>query len=163
MKFDFKSLSNGQLFIFFFALLLGGMLTASRFDVTLTPSLPYRVFYLDRSPDIHSLKKGDYVVFELKSKYFPNPDRRERVMKKITCDNGEALKVEERGYYCGSEYLGRAKEYTMKGEKLKNFIFNGLIPVGHAFVSSRHKDSFDSKYYGFIDKKSVKAKAYPVF
>lgn len=147
------------LFIFFFALVLGGALIPSRFAFTLTNSLDYRIYFITREPA--SLKKGDYVVFLLVSRYYGN--RPLEVIKQIACDEGEVLESLGREFWCNhNEYIGVAKEYSMKGEKLEPFVYKGIVPEGYAFVAGHHKDSFDSRYFGFIKKSEVIAKAYPI-
>ncbi len=47
------------------------------------------------------------------------------------------------------------KEYSKKGNKLLSFLEEGIIPKGKLFVYTPHKDSFDSRYYGLIDKETV--------
>ena len=149
-----------RLFIFFFALVLGGALIPSRFAFTLTPSLDHRVYFIDSNPA--ALKKGNYVMFYLTSKYYG--DKPLRVMKQIACDEGEALKNVGNDFWCNhNEYIGKAKEYSLKGEKLEHFVYEGAVPKGYAFVAGHHKDSFDSRYFGFVKKSEMIAKAYPIF
>ena len=152
-----------SLFVFFFALLLAGALIPSKFSVTLTPSVRYRVFYLDKSPDWSSIKDGDYVMFVLKD---PRIEKGKpcNLIKEVGCSEGDTLTEKGKDYYCnGNEYLGRAKDLSLKGEKLDNFKFNGTVPKGMIYVFGDHRDSYDSRYFGFIRKTDIKAKAHPVF
>jgi len=41
-------------------------------------------------------------------------------------------------------------------------VFNGKVPEGTLFVSGQHRDSFDSRYWGFLDRKKVEAIAHPL-
>lgn len=118
-----------------------------------TPSLDYRVFWL-RDP---VLSRGSYVVFHVSDRYIDS-----RVIKKIVCLPGEKIEVKERDYFCEGKLLGRAKEYTLRGEPLVRFVFNGPIPDGKYFVMGSHKDSYDSRYYGLVDKGRIVAGARPV-
>lgn len=146
--------------LFFFALILGGALIPSRFAITLTNSLDHRVFYIDRAPS--TVEKGDYVMFYITSKYHGSKPM--RIIKQVSCNEGESLKIAGMDYYCNqNEYLGRAKEYSMKGEKLDKFVYDGTVPKGYIFVSGHHKDSYDSRYFGFVKKSEIIAKAYPIF
>ena len=158
-----KDSKNFRLFLFFFPLILCGSLIPSRLSVSLTPSLDHRLFYLDRSPDPRAIKKYDYVLFTFSSKYI-NDGKPVKAIKQVACDEGEILKVTGSDYYCNdNEFIGKAKEFSLKGEKLEKFVYNGKIPEGYVFVAGRHKDSFDSRYYGFIKKKDIEAIAYPVW
>ena len=150
-------------FIFFFVLLMAGAGIPSKFSVTLTPSLRYRVFYLDKSPDPGSIGKGDYVMFVLNAPGIDN-GRPCNLIKEVGCAEGDTLTVTGKDYYCNrSEYLGRAKDISLKGEHLENFKFSGTVPKGMIYVYGDQKDSYDSRYFGFIRKADVIAKAYPVF
>jgi type IV secretory pathway protease TraF len=154
---------NAATMIFILSIAMAGYIVPSKFTITRSPSLRYRVFYLDRSPDAKSLKRGDYVMFVLKDKRVEN-GRPVNVTKEIGCAAGDTLSVQGKDYHCnGSIYLGKAKDYALNGERLESFIFNGRIPGGEVFVTGHHKDSFDSRYLGFVRVEDIKAKAYPVF
>lgn len=176
-----------RVIIFILALSVLGWIIPTKFTVSLTPSLRYHVFYLYRNPQMTDLHKGDYVLFEKSSKYLKNGEPL-KLIKQIGCDAGDYLIEVNRDYYCLStlkghsieeikqsllrktplnglepEYLGRAKIKSLKGEPLDNFKFSGQVPGGKCYVAGSHPDSFDSRYFGFIDKQTVIAKAYPVF
>jgi conjugal transfer pilin signal peptidase TrbI len=158
-----KDSKNLKLFLFFFPLILCGSLIPSRLSVSLTPSLDHRLFFLDRSPDPCEIKKNDYVLFTFSSRYL-NDGKPVKAIKQVACDEGEILKVTGNDYYCNDiEFIGKAKDYSLKEEKLEKFVYDGKVPEGYVFVAGRHKDSFDSRYYGFIKKKDIKAIAYPLW
>lgn len=158
-----KNSKNFRLFLFFFSLILCGSLIPSRLSVSLTPSLDHRLFYLDRFPNPYAIKKYDYVLFTFSSRYI-NDGKPVKAIKQVACDEGKILRVTGNAYYCnGNEYIGRAKDYSLKGERLKNFVYNGKVPESYVFVAGRHKDSFDSRYYGFIKKKDIEAIAYHIW
>lgn len=158
-----KDSKNFKLFLFFFSLILCGSLIPSRLSVSLTPSLDHRVFYLDRSPNPDAIKKFDYVLFTFSSRYIKD-GKPVKAIKQAACDEGEMLRITGKDYYCNeNEYIGTAKDYSLRGEKLKNFVYDGKVPEGYVFVAGRHKDSFDSRYYGFIKKKDIEAIAYPIW
>jgi len=150
---------NWKVFLLILSLAIAGAVIPSKFTVNPTPSLGTTLFLLKRSPD--TVGKKDYVVFRLKETDRRAPGR--QLVKQVTCDEGDTLNVMEREYWCnGDEYLGRAKDLDLKGEKLDPFIYNGVIPKGLCFVSGHHKDSYDSRYWGFLNKKDIGALAYPL-
>ena len=51
----------------------------------------------------------------------------------------------------------------MKGDRLENFVYEGVIGKGLLFVTGDHKDSYDSRYFGFINREQVTAKAFPLW
>lgn len=88
----------------------------------------------------------------------------EDMMKLVGCNEGDLLTVDaEKKFYCNGEYLVRAKDFSLKGEPLQHFAFNGKIPKRAMFVIGEHKDSYDSRYFGFVDKSRILARAYPIF
>ncbi|BCS51805.1 hypothetical protein GSbR_36080 [Geobacter sp. SVR] len=144
-------------------LLVAGTLIPYKFSVTLTPSLKHRIYWLTRNPD--KVVRGDYVLFhhkELAAKV--GMKKSEEMLKVIGCNEGDQLTVDaEKKFYCNGEYMVRAKDISLKGEPLQHFVFNGQIPKGVMFVMGQHKDSYDSRYFGFVDKNRILAKAYPIY
>jgi signal peptidase I/conjugal transfer pilin signal peptidase TrbI len=159
-----------------------GLLIPGRFSVTTTPSLVHRIYLVSRISDAREIRKGSYVLFPMRMAYVSSgqvidvmgvavADQRRRhpetaltpAMKIARCLPGEHLTVSERLYYCNAEYLGRAKEYSLKGEKVENFVYNGVVPSGKVFVMGEHKDSLDSRYFGFIEAGHVTAIGHPLY
>lgn len=160
LNLDFR---NWRLWLAITVLLVAGTLLPYKFSVTLTPSLKHRIYWLTRNPD--KVVRGDYVLFrhkELSDRM--GMKKSEDVMKILGCNEGDLLTVDaEKKFYCNGEYLVRAKDISLKGEPLQHFIFNGSVPKGFMFVMGQHKDSYDSRYFGFVDKSRILAKAYPIF
>lgn len=148
--------------LLFSLVIFSASLIPSRFSVTITPSLKERVFFLVKSPDSQRLKNGSFVLFNYSNKTAMR-GKTDMAIKKIACKEGEILNVINKNYYCNGEYLGTAKDYSLQGEKVINFVFNGIVPPGEYFVMAPHKDSFDSRYFGFISKAEIIAQAYPIF
>ena len=122
-----------------------------RLSITLTPSVGYRLFFISWGTEAGSLGQGDYVLFPVKG--FSAP-----FIKKITCADGSVLAMQDDGYFCNGEYLGRAIK-----KKAQPFVWNGAIPKDKLFVMGSHADSYDSRYFGFIDRKEVTARVVPIF
>lgn len=154
---------NWRLWLAITCLIVAGTLIPYKFSVTLTPSLKHRIYWLTRNPD--KVVRGDYVLFHHKE--FATKvgmKKSEEMLKVIGCNEGDQLTVDaEKKFYCNGEYLVRAKDISLKGEPLQHFVFNGQIPKGVMFVMGQHKDSYDSRYFGFVDKNRILAKAYPIF
>jgi len=175
-RLNVKELPNWKLLLLLLSLILAGMAVPSRLVVSTSASLKHRIFFNTIPSD---LKKGDYVVFNLgyKGVYYKQY-RGKRLVKRIVCDEGEILRVTEelvfykekgvtkkeirKQYWCNGEYLGEALTHDSKGVKLHNFVYNGVIPRGKAFVLGAHYRSYDSRYWGFLDKSKVLYKAIPI-
>jgi conjugal transfer pilin signal peptidase TrbI len=151
-----RKLSGLNVFIAVFALVFAGAISASRFSVTLTPSLSHRIFFLKEAPG--SVSKGDYILFDI-----PGLGIKETVIKKAACSGGDYLETRVRQFFCNGEFLGEAKEYSLTGERLIQFAHSGIVPKGRIFVFGQNKDSYDSRYFGFIREEDVQARAYPLY
>ena len=143
------------------ALIMAGCLVPSRLVYTTSPSLDYNVFLIAES-NPSNLEKSDYVLFDFDNSIYRNPSLPSTAIKKIVCSPGEKLEVRGNDYFCQGRYLGRAKDYTMKGQRLSKFSFSGEIPHGHFFVMGSHKDSYDSRYYGFVSTNKMKFRVIPL-
>ena len=148
------------LLLFIGSLVFGGMNIPSRFSVTTTPSLKHRVFFLKNTSI--GIKKGDYVLFNMSTSYINN-GKRFNAIKEVSCVPGEYLTVKDKNYSCNGQFIGHAKDVSLRGEPVNNFQFDGHIPEGMIFVTGDHKNSYDSKYFGFLRRKDVKAIACPIF
>jgi len=148
-------LSTAVTTVFILCALLLIDLFMEKVSVTTSGSLKYRVFLKGRPG---SPEKGSYVMFHINDRYYD-----EDVIKKVACMPGEELRVRQKAYSCEGLYLGKAKDKTREGEKLENFEFNGTVPQDRYFVTGSSKDSYDSRYYGFIPDEDIIASAYPLF
>jgi len=153
--------------------LIGSQLPGRLF-ITLTPSIKYRLLWL--TSDVKNVGTGDYVVFLLdrtRLKGLPLPtelttdeDGIISAVKRIGCDEGEFLNhdgEDGREFFCGDRFLGRAKEKTRKGATLEPAQVQGIIPPGRAFMVGDNVDSFDSRYFGLVDKESFISRANGIF
>lgn len=137
-------------------------------QLTLNPtnSLPNTLYVLNKSVLPEKIRRGDIVRFPFKSAVTDAVANGQPVylLKKVGCIQGQVLTVnKDKEYFCDGRWLGRAKDHNMKGEPVQNFVWNGMVPPGEFFALADHKDSYDSRYYGFVELGRVVAKAYPIF
>ena len=153
---------NWRLWLAITALLVAGSLLPSRISVTLTPSLSHRIYWLVSSPE--RVGRGDYVLFrsrDLTARM--GLTKTEEMLKVVGCNEGDILTVTgDKKFSCNGEYLVRAKDVSLKGVPLQHFVFNGKIPTGYMFVMGQHRDSYDSRYFGLVEKSRIRARAYPL-
>lgn len=148
---------------------LAGSFLPGRVSITLTPSVKHRIWWL--SSDTSHVRHGQYVLFGLpyaRLEGMTVPDsvvRGEeiRAIKRVGCDEGQDLRRDGRDFFCGEEFLGQARERSQKGEPLTPSPFSGKVPPGKAFLVGDHPDSFDSRYFGLVEKENYLAWARPVF
>jgi signal peptidase I/conjugal transfer pilin signal peptidase TrbI len=143
-----------------------GMWLPSHLTVNTTASLPQRLFFLKKKVSSGDIAVGRYVQFPFQddmTKRLVGPGE-VLLVKRVGCVSGQRLTVDsEKGYWCDGQWLGKAKDRSIKGVPMTNFVWNGVVPPGKFFAVADHKDSYDSRYYGLIDERRVKAMAYPIF
>lgn len=137
---------------------LAAWFSESHLLFTITPSLAHRVYLMGTAKEVG---KNDYVVFSLKGDRVAND--KDKLLKRVSCAEGDVLKTAGKEYHCNGLFLGTAKDFSLKGERLQNFAYDGVVGRGLLFVTGDHKDSYDSRYFGFIHKDQVTAKAYPLW
>lgn len=131
----------GAWFFFYFV--------TSHVTVAPSPSVkPLILWRIDRTPSM-----GDYVTFpfshpliETNAKYW---------VKYLACTEGHTLKRESDVFYCDGQAFAEARLYSMKGDPLPQFHFDGEVPPKKAFVFGDGQNSFDSRHFGFVDTQSM--------
>lgn len=104
------------------------------------------------------LKKGDYILFEFAPDVY--------YAKRIACMPGQSLQKLEGMWFCGSRKIHDAVEVThspSSGKQLQQFEYYGIIPDGKYFVVGDYQNSFDSRYWGFVDADKVLFTLIPVW
>lgn len=127
--------------------------------VNVTDSLPHTVFWIKKGALPTTQDK--YLVFKKEG------NKRYGNSSFVKCIGGRAndLIIESNNeYFINGNYLGTAKAFSKDGEPTEKTL-PGIIPKGHYFVYSLHKDSYDSKYkeVGLIAASDVIGVAYPIF
>jgi conjugal transfer pilin signal peptidase TrbI len=146
----------------FLALILAGailfsllfFLVAPRIVVAVTPSVNYRIFFIETF-DKRTIVKHDYILFNK-----PGYDR--PFVKQVLCMAGDYLYNIDNDYFCNGSFIGSSKDFSLTGKTLSRFSYRGVIPREKLFVSGSHKDSYDSRYFGFIDISEVCARVKPI-
>ena len=122
-----------------------------------TESLPFWAFWVDETADP---QVGDYVDF------WPpeNPYYREiSFVKQIVAGPGDRVTCEGRAFFVDGVQVALAKTHSQGGDPL-TMGRCGVVPAGHYFVVTPHKDSFDSRYedIGYVPKSHVRGVARPL-
>jgi conjugal transfer pilin signal peptidase TrbI len=110
-------------------------------------SVRFRLGYIDRRIKLPAV--GKYFAFTFLA-VRDEPRYGRPFVKLLACSPGDRLENRGRDFYCNGKYIGTAKTHSLKGEPLSHFQFNGAIPPGHYFAVGETRDSFDSKYWGFV-------------
>lgn len=130
-----------------------------------TPSIPYRMVYVDYGP--HSLQRGDFIVYR-----FANPAaeqdypglKGQPFFKRVVGLPGDKVTVVDRNVFVNGLFVGYAKPYTFDHRPLEPLL-PIVIPMGQLYVQGTSADSFDSRYRnsGLVDEHQVQAKVHPIF
>jgi conjugative transfer signal peptidase TraF len=127
---------------------------AGRFFVwNLSPSLPRGLYVVSRQG---VPRRGAIVSFP------PPPDaaalitRRSylpsgvSLIKFVVALPGDTIRVDQDDVMANGQLLGHVATCDSAGRVLVPFLFEGRVPMGHAFVATSAPLSFDSRYFGFV-------------
>ncbi|MEK6658577.1 MAG: signal peptidase I [Campylobacterota bacterium] len=126
-----------------------------------TSSLPYFLFV--KTPNKEDLKTGSIVTFIYKYKDYYKYKVGQNFTKKIGCSQGEELKTVDNQFFCNGKFIGVAAIKDGVGNELEVQDYNEIIPNGKYFMIGTNPKSFDSKYYGYIDKSDISGVTYGIF
>jgi len=144
-------------------------LSGATFGIIITyvyfPKIPYRIGLIN-TPSVYekvvvyelrnplNLKKDKLYVFKF-PKDTPYYKKGEMFIKYTKCLAGDKLEVKGLKYFCNGKYFGMALTHDSKGKSIKHFVYNGIIPKGKVFMFAPHPKSYDSRYWGFLNKKEI--------
>jgi hypothetical protein len=78
------------------------------------------------------------------------------LVKRIGCKPGSILSTRNAMVYCDEVFLGIALRGVVSREReVKQFVFNGAVPEGKIFIIGDSADSYDSRYFGFVNTDQV--------
>lgn len=126
-----------------------------------TKSVGYRIFLKAKLDTGEKVGRNDYVAFD----HLVPDGKNIHELKMVACLPLDELVVTQEGipaFFCNGVFVGRAKIRTPSGKLLPIFQYNGRIPEGKYFVFGAHENSYDSRYYGFIDGSLFMEKLWPV-
>jgi conjugal transfer pilin signal peptidase TrbI len=121
--------------------------------ISKTESLNYRVFWKDsiwKNSSEKEFMKSDYVLFEFAEDVY--------YVKRIGCLPNQLLNERDGMWFCGNVKIKDNVTIThspASSKKLKQFEFDGIIPEGKYFVIGDSENSFDSRYWGFVDADKI--------
>lgn len=121
--------------------------------INTTRSLPDKFFIIKKSPNY--LNKGDIITFNFIQKNNPYYKYKSKFVKINICTEGNYLKVISDKYYCDDRLFAVAMKNDSKKNPIKNFVFDGIIPVDNYFVIGSAFNSYDSRYWGLVNKENI--------
>ncbi|MFN3263481.1 MAG: signal peptidase I [Aquificaceae bacterium] len=124
---------------------------------TFDTSMPYH-WWLEVLP-YREPKVGDIVLIE------PPQDRYTRgklLVKRIVCAEGDHIQTKGLDYYCNGSFLGRARTTDSKGNPVNPVVLNQRIGKGYYFVMGDNERSYDSRYFGLVERERIKKLMFPL-
>lgn len=121
-----------------------------------TPSLHEKVFLISKNSDLSNLHNNDLIGFKYQGPEYAIYKKGDYFIKYIVCKEGDFLEISDMKSTCNNEPLyGVALKKDSLGNKLPQFHFKGIIPKDKFYVWTPYVKSFDSRYWGFVDKKDI--------
>ncbi len=100
-------------------------------------------------------EKNDFVYFEFQHRLLSK--NTEILSKKLVCTEGDNLVIGDHFIVCNSQkYPIKRNKKTGGGKSIEQFYYNGIVPKNKAIVWGSNLESFDSRYWGFIDYSSLR-------
>lgn len=128
------------------------------YTVNMTTSLPNWLFAIKRT---EYPQKGDYIAFRaMGNGYYPDDAI---FIKQVLGVQGDKVKRDGLRFYINDQPAVLAKTLSSQGDPLEPGPI-GIIPEGHFFVATEHKDGFDSRYalIGWVSPDQILGRAEPL-
>lgn len=106
---------------------------------------------------------NDYVVFEYNKIIYKNYHRGKLFIKKIGCRSGQHLLIKDLEVVCDEQKIATIFQKNSEGNLLPQYSYDGIIPDDKFFALGEHVKSFDSRYFGLVDKSQIVNSARRIF
>lgn len=135
-----------------------------RISINMDTCIKGKLFYVKYIKGLSQLRDNDYVTFLFKGNKILHKNT--RLIKFVGCMPGERIITVGLKYYCinkrGKHYLGRACTKAIP-KCPKHIAFNQIVPKNKLFAIGTAANSYDSRYWGFVNSKSITGRAYKIF
>lgn len=79
-----------------------------------------------------------------------------QIIKRVGCDSFSRIQVKDKIFFCDENPIGEAFR--------NDFIAtSGIVPSDKIFLIGDHQRSYDSRYFGLVDKNKINAILLPLF
>ena len=146
-----------NLIICYLPLILIITLKANNYQIgyNLSKSIDKTIF-LYKKDNSYRPNRNDLIIFKVKKDdpYFAN----ENFIKYVSALFNDKITFNDNSYIINSKDIFIAKEIGTKGQKLDHFKLkdkNNLIPQDNYFVTTNHPDSYDSRYFDYVNQNQI--------
>lgn len=165
------------IFIFvvsFLFILSAGLFRLLPLYINVTSSLPYGLYY---KRNLNSVKKGDIILFCLKGDIAALAKKRGYISlgtcscdlapvgKKVVASSNDLISVSLQGISVNNQLLKNTapQDKDVLGRPLPFNEIQRKLSCDEFIVASEKTDSFDSRYFGIVQKKDIQGILSPVF
>jgi len=148
------------LFLIFLLSFYGGILIFKKYyqiGINESNSINGTAFLINKN-NIDIFDK-EYLVFLYDARNYHNYKRGKKFIKKVVCKPGDKLSFKNMhhyyNYFCNDKFIAKAYKRDSKNKLLQHNTFIGKIPKDNYFVVGSHDKSFDSRYWGFVNKNQI--------
>lgn len=148
-----------------FILAGGAFYLTTRYSVGVDPQentcLEWRVFVIDKHDT--EIERGEIFAFrsEAMDPYLKDGTQ---VIKVVDGIPGDRVQVSTETVTVNGNVVGRGLLLSKKLKKPKSrYVRDEVVPENKYWFMGRSKDSFDSRYWGYVSKSNVIGKAYPIW
>lgn len=139
----------------------------SNVGVVTTRSVDFYIYTIEKPVDFSSLTGKDYVVFKFnKNDKYGFINKGQMAVKRIGCTPGDILTYDNNYFYCNTKKIAKRKKIKSKTlRKVISFYHYNQgykIPKGKYFVVGDETKSYDSRFWGLLNKGDIYAKANPI-
>ncbi len=151
--------------ILFFMFILSIVALFSHFGINTSNSVGF-TFYTHNQVHKHKVTLDSFVLFEIPDNQLF--DKGSNVVKMVACMPNQHLTTVQNdngsiAYLCDNKVISTLTLFeTSKGEKLTYKAYNGIVPEDSYFMIGTDKNSYDSKYWGFVPYADIKRIVYPI-
>lgn len=144
------------LFFLIFVFFLKMFFPSHRLFLNITPSVRIGLYWM-QPYDFKDLEKGMYVIFPPPKNTPKNRVFYEDFLKEVVATSEDSIFITEDSLFINGIYRGKIKEKDSLGNSIRS------LPTGkyslekeRYFMLGTHKNSYDSRYFGGIEKKEIK-------
>jgi signal peptidase I len=145
-------------------LLVGDHILVNKFLLGTPVDIPFTNINLFHMPGLRNPKRGDVIVFK-----YPEDPKRDFI-KRVIGIGGDVVMEKDRNVYVNGRklvepYIQHVDNEIKSGQFDRRDNFGPIVvPKGSVFVMGDNRDqSYDSRYWGFVDDLEVKGKAIVIY
>lgn len=154
-----SSLIKNRLFIALCCLVAAVVVSTitAHITITITPSVDPRVFWtlqVDKDEDF-KVARDSYIRARVTIDFPSQPCVNCSIVKRVGCAPGSYLETRGKDFYCDGSFIGKAKRQDFMR-------FNLRLSKGQVFLIGDNPRSYDSRYFGLVNKNAIDAKLIPL-